>query len=60
MSITYKTNGATTTKSMAAWYFGQGFVENSTADAIRQHDVSGKVEFKFWQNGTGYMTVCIH
>lgn len=60
MNITYKTNGFETTKSMTEWYFGRGFVKSSTADAIRQHNASGKVEFKFWQNGTGYMTVCIH
>lgn len=60
MNITYKTNGAATTKSMTEWYFGQGFVKNSTAAAILQHNTSSKTEFKFWQNGTGYMTVCIH
>lgn len=60
MNITYKTNGATTTKSMTEWYFGKTFVKNLTASAMQMHEKSGKTEFKFWQNGTGYMTVCIH
>lgn len=60
MNITYKTNGFLTTKSMTEWYFGQSFVKNLTVSAIRQHKKSGENEFKFWQDGTGYMTVCIH
>lgn len=42
MTITYKTNGAATTKSMTEWYFGQGFVKNSTAAAVQQLNTSGK------------------
>ena len=60
MSITYKTNGVATAKSTTEWYFGHGFVKNSTAAAIQQRNASDKTEFNFWQNGTGYMTVCIH
>ena len=60
MNITYKTNGVATNKSMTEWYFGKAFVKNSTAAAIQQHKKSGNTEFKFWQNGTGYITVCIH
>lgn len=59
MNITYKTNGSITTKSMTEWFFGKSFVENFTASAIKMHEKSGNTEFKFWQDGTGYMTVCI-
>lgn len=60
MNITYKTNGATTTKSLTEWYFGTAFVKTHTASAMQMCEKSGKTEFKFWQNGIGYMTVCIH
>lgn len=60
MEITYKTNGTATTKSMTEWYFGKAFVKNVTASALRMHEKSSKTEIQFWQNGTGYMTVCIH
>ncbi len=56
MNITYKTNGSETDKSMTEWYFGRNFVKNLTAAAIHQHKASGKTEFKFWQDGTGYKT----
>ena len=45
---TYKTNHATTTKSMTEWYFGKAFV------------ASMKTEFRFWQDGTGYLTIQLH
>lgn len=60
MEITYRTNGVATTKSLTEWYFGRTFVKNLTDSAMKMHEKSGKTEFKFWQNGTGYMTVCIH
>lgn len=59
MTITYKTNGAVTTKSMTEWYFGAAFVRSSTTAAIQQHTASGKTEIKFWKNDTGYLSVCI-
>ncbi len=55
MTITYKTNAAYTTKSLTEWYFGKAFVKAATAEAIK----SGKSQLKTWQNGTGYLTVCI-
>lgn len=60
MEITYRTNGATTTKSLTEWYFGKIFVDNMTASAVRMYETSGKNEFKFWQSGTGYMTITIY
>jgi hypothetical protein len=44
---TYKTNHATTTKSM-------------TAKAKRENKKTGKTEFRFWQDGTGYLTIQLH
>lgn len=60
MQIAYKTNGVATTKSMTEWYFGTKFVKSMTASAVQMHKESGKAEFKFWQNGTGYITINIH
>ena len=60
MEITYKTNGTATTKSMTEWYFGKDFVKTNTNSALRMHEKSDKKEFKFWQDGTGCMTINIH
>ena len=54
MTITYKTNAATTTKSMTEWFFGKEVVRNLTASALRMNKKTGKTEFRFWQDGTGY------
>ena len=59
MTINYKTNGSYCTKSLTAWYFGKAFVKNATNAAIAENKVSGKCQYKAWQNGTGYLTVCI-
>ena len=59
MTINYKTNGSYCTKSLTEWYFGKGFVKNATNAAIAENKVSGKCQYKAWQNGTGYLTVCI-
>lgn len=59
MKITYYTNGVVTTKSMTEWFFGKRTVENLTTSAMRQHKTTKRNTFKFWQNGTGYLTVQI-
>ncbi len=59
MNITYKTNGSCTTKSLTEWYFGKKFVQSLTESAMRMHEKTGEHESKFWQDGTGYMTVVI-
>ena len=59
MTITYKTNAATTTKSMTEWFFGKEVVKNLTASALRMNKKTGKTEFRFWQDGTGYLTIRI-
>ena len=59
MTINYKTNGAYTTKSLTEWFFGKAFVKAATNDALKQSKKTGKTEFKTWQNGTDYLTVCI-
>ena len=58
--IFYRVNGAITTKSLAEYFFGSTFVANHTATAERMNRASGETTFKFWQDGTGYLTVEIH
>ena len=59
MKITYYTNGVITTKSMAEWFFGKKTVENMTTSALSQHENTNKNSFRFWQDGTGYLTIQI-
>lgn len=59
-TILYRVNGTPTTKSSAEWFFGKTFVENLTASAQRMNQTSGETTFKFWQDGTGYLTIEIH
>ena len=59
MTITYKTNAATTTKSMTEWFFGKEVVRKLTATALRMNKKTGKTEVRFWQDGTGYLTIRI-
>ena len=58
--ITYETNRTATTKSMTEWYFGKTFVSNMTAKARRENRRTGQTEFRFWKDGTGYLTIRIH
>ena len=58
--MTYKTNHAKTTKSMAEWYFGKKFVAAKTAEAKRLNKKTGETEFRFWQDGTGFLDIQIH
>lgn len=55
--MTFKTNSSLTTKSMTEWYFGKKFVAEKTAEAKRMNKKTGKTEFRFWQDGTGYLTI---
>ena len=59
MTITYQTNHVDTTKSLTEWYFGKKTVANLTASAKRMYKKSGKTEFDFFQNGTGFLTIKI-
>lgn len=59
MEITYFTNGVITSKSMAEWFFEKKTVENLTASAVRQNKQTSKTNFKFWQDGTGYLGIHI-
>lgn len=58
--IIYKVNGVQVTTHMAEWYFGKAFVSRLTDSAMRMNKESGRSEFKFWQDGTGYLTINIH
>lgn len=60
MEIIYRTNGVITTASLTNWYFGTKVVKNLTSAAEREFKKTGKREFKFWQDGTGYLTIEIH
>lgn len=60
MKITYKTNGVATSTSLTEWYFGRRFVAAAIRSAKAEYDKAGKCSMKFWQNGTGYLTVEIH
>ena len=60
MTITYKTNSIATTKSLTEWYFGKKTVANLTASAKRMNAKTGKTEFRFWQDGTGYLTIQVN
>ncbi|MBO4393132.1 MAG: hypothetical protein J5800_02200 [Spirochaetales bacterium] len=51
----FRTNAAETTRSLAEWFFGKAFV----ARCIRETEKSGCKEKKFWQDGTGYLTVIL-
>lgn len=59
MEITYYTNHVMTTKSMTEWYFGKKFVKNTTEAATLLSEVTKQREFKYWQDGTGYLTIKI-
>jgi hypothetical protein len=60
MTVTYKTNSTTTSKSMTEWYFGKEFVATLTASAKRMYKKTGETAFRFFQKGTGYLTIEIH
>ena len=40
--------------------FGKSFVASSTASAKYEHKKTGKSIFKFWQDGTGCLTIKIN
>ena len=60
MTITYKTNSSATSKSMTEWYFGKEFVASLTASAKRMSEETGETSFRFFQKGTGYLTIEIN
>lgn len=57
--ITYKTNSAVTTKSMTEWYFGRKYVSSMTRKAQAEHEKTGKSDFRFFQAGTGFLTIIV-
>lgn len=57
MGVTYKTNSSVTSKSMTEWYFGKAFVSRMTEVAQRILESTGETTHKFWQDGTGYLTI---
>ena len=59
-NILYRVNGVLQTKSSAEWFFGKTFVANLTASAQRENQATGETTFKYWQDGTGFLTIEIH
>lgn len=57
MTISYKTNGKLCTKSLTEWYFGKTFVKNLTEASTKICKTTGQTTFKYWQDGTGYLTI---
>lgn len=57
--VIYLVNGSMSTKSLTEWFFGAEFVNNLTASAKRMNEKTGEKTFKFWQDGTGYLTIVI-
>ena len=55
----FKTNSAETTRSLTEWYFGKDFVEKKTIEAEKAFRETGNKEFRFWQEGTGYLTIIL-
>lgn len=55
----YKTNSAYTSKMMAEWYCGKSFVAEETNEAKCLNRKTGETNFRFWQDGTGYLTIQI-
>ena len=59
-TMTFKTNHSQTTQSMTEWFFGKKFVAAKIAEAKRMNKKSEQREFRFWQDGTGYLTIQLH
>ena len=59
-TMTFKTNHSQTTQSMTEWFFGKKFVAAKMAEAKRLNKKTGQTEFRFWQDGTGYLTIRLH
>ena len=57
--MTFKTNSAETTRRMTEWYFGRKFVEAKVAEAQKESKKNGQKTFRFWQEGTGYLTIIL-
>lgn len=57
--ITYKTNSAVTSKGMTEWFFGKKYVSSMTSKAQDEQKKTGKSEFRFFQAGTGFLTIKI-
>ena len=57
--MTFKTNSAETTRRMTEWYFGRKFVEAKVAEAQKESRKNGQKTFRFWQEGTGYLTIIL-
>ena len=55
----FMTNGAETTRSLTEFYFGKRFVARKIVESEKQARQTGEKQFRFWQNGTGYLTIIL-
>ncbi len=55
----FMTNGAETTRSLTEFYFGKRFVARKIVESEKQSRQTGEKQFRFWQNGTGYLTIIL-
>ena len=55
----FKTNSTVTTRGLTEWFFGKDFVEKKIHEAEKAFRETGKKEFRFWQEGTGYLTIIL-
>ena len=53
----YETNSKATTKSTTEWFFGRDFVKARTEDAERYFKATGKNSVRYFQRGTGFLTI---
>ena len=58
-NMKFKTNSTVTTRSLTEWFFGKDFVKEKTLEAEKASRETGKKEFRFWQEGTGYLTIIL-
>lgn len=55
----FKTNSAQTTRSLTEFFFGKKFVAQKITEAEKAFKETGKKEFRFWQEGTGFLTIIL-
>ena len=58
-NMKFKTNSTVTTRGLTEWFFGKDFVKEKTLEAEKAFRETGKKEFRFWQEGTGYLTIIL-
>ena len=55
--MTFMTNGKETTKGLTEFYFGRRILNEKIVEAKENCMKTGKTESRFWQPGTGTLTI---